>query len=373
MKRESFQHCRRLVVKVGTSSLTHPSGELHLEQMAKLVNELALAHREGREVLLVTSGAIGAGMGKLGLKGRPRTIPEKQACAAVGQSQLMQIYERFFASYGITVGQVLLTRDDLAHRRRFLNARNALRTLLEYRVIPIVNENDTVAVDEIRLGDNDTLSALVASLISAQLLVILSDVEGLYTGDPRQDPNVRLISEVEKLTPEIWALAGGPGSCLGSGGMSTKLEAARIASRSGCPMIIARASLPEVLPRLLAGEEIGTVFWPRERLRERRRWLLFGAQVKGRICVDAGAALALRQEGKSLLPSGIVAVEGDFEAGHVISIVDPEGKEIARGLVNYSAAEVARIMGHQTSEIESLLGCRLYDEVVHRDNLVLQE
>ncbi|ACX51358.1 glutamate 5-kinase [Ammonifex degensii KC4] len=373
MRREEFKHCRRLVVKVGTSSITLPSGELNLEQIAKLVDELAAVHREGKEVLLVSSGAIGAGMGRLGLRSRPRTIPEKQACAAVGQGLLMQIYERFFSSHGITVGQVLLTRDDFAHRRRFLNARNTLLTLLEYRVVPIINENDTVAVEEIRLGDNDTLSALVASLINAELLLILSDVDGLYTGDPRRDPQARLISEVKELTPEIWALAGGPGSQVGSGGMLTKLEAARIAGRSGCTLVIARASLPGVIRRVLAGEEIGTVFFPREKLREKRRWLLFGAQVKGKIYVDAGAAKALREGGKSLLPSGIVGVEGNFEAGHAVSIVDPEGKEIARGLVNYSAAEVEQIKGCKTCEIEAVLGSRLYDEVVHRDNLVLQE
>ncbi|MDI6631387.1 MAG: glutamate 5-kinase [Thermoanaerobacteraceae bacterium] len=371
MGRDSFGRFKRLVVKVGTSSLTHRTGEINLRQIEKLVRELAEVHNEGREVLLVSSGAIGAGMGRLGFKTRPRTIPEKQACAAVGQGLLLQMYEKGFAEYGIVVGQVLLTRGDLADRQRFLNARNTLLTLLRYRVLPVINENDTVAVDEIRFGDNDTLSALVANLVDAELLLILSDVEGLYTADPHKKPDAELIPEVTAITPELEALGGGAGSAMGSGGMVTKFQAAQIAGRGGAVMVLAAAAADNVIRRVLAGEEIGTVFWPTERLKGRKRWILFGATVKGKIYVDAGAARALREGGKSLLPSGIVRVEGHFEAGHSVSVIDPEGREIARGLVNYSAAEVEQIKGANTARIAKLIGAQPYAEVVHRDNLVL--
>lgn len=340
--------------------------------MEKLVREMADLHNEGRELLLVTSGAVGAGMGRLGWKTRPKTIPEKQACAAVGQGLLLQVYENFFSQYGITVGQVLLTRDDFADRRRFLNARNTLLTLLRLGILPIINENDTVAVDEIRFGDNDTLSALVTNLIDAEMLLILSDVDGLYTADPRKDPAARFIPEVEKITPELEAVAGGAGSATGSGGMVTKFQAAQIVGQAGAVMVIAAAAADNVLRRVLAGEEIGTVFWPAERhLKGRKRWILFGTTVQGKIYVDEGAARALCEEGRSLLPSGIVGVEGDFEAGHAVSIIAPGGQEIARGLVNYAAAEVDRMKGLKTREIAALMGQQPYDEVVHRDNLVL--
>ncbi|MGQ9513176.1 glutamate 5-kinase [Thermodesulfitimonas sp.] len=371
-RKREFGHVKRIVIKVGTSSLTHKTGKLNLGQMEKLVREMADLHNEGRELLLVTSGAVGAGMGRLGWKTRPKTIPEKQACAAVGQGLLLQVYENFFSQYGITVGQVLLTRDDFADRRRFLNARNTLLTLLRLGILPIINENDTVAVDEIRFGDNDTLSALVTNLIDAEMLLILSDVDGLYTADPRKDPAARFIPEVEKITPELEAVAGGAGSATGSGGMVTKFQAAQIVGHAGAVMIIAAAAADNVLRRVLAGEEIGTVFWPAERhLKGRKRWILFGTTVQGKIYVDEGAARALREEGRSLLPSGIVGIEGDFDAGHSVSIIAPGGQEIARGLVNYAAAEVDRMKGLKTREIAALIGPQPYDEVVHRDNLVL--
>jgi glutamate 5-kinase len=372
MRRSAFSRLKRIVVKVGTSSLTHKTGKLDPGRVKKLVGDLAVAHRQGKDVLLVTSGAISAGMGRLGYKTRPKTIPEKQACAAVGQGQLLQIYEKLFNSYGITVGQVLLTRDDFSDRRRFLNARNTLLTLLKYRVLPIINENDTVAVDEIRFGDNDTLSALVSNLVDAEMLLILSDVDGLYTADPHQDPEARLIPEVEQITPELERLAGGCGSVVGTGGMVTKFQAAQIVGRSGAAMVVAAAAAQNVVARLLAGEEIGTVFWPTERLGGRKRWILFGAAVQGRIFIDAGAASALVEGGKSLLPSGVLRVEGDFEAGHPVSIIDPEGHEVARGLANYSAAEVDLIKGAKSGRIAQLIGAQPYAEVVHRNNLVLQ-
>lgn len=368
-----FSRFKRIVVKVGTSSLTHKTGKLNLSQIAKLVQELADAHNEGREVLLVTSGAVGAGMGRLGFKTRPRTIPEKQACAAVGQGLLLQRYEKLFSEHKITVGQVLLTRDDFSDRRRFLNARNALLTLLKFRVFPVINENDTVAVDEIRFGDNDTLSALVGDLVEAEMLLILSDVDGLYTDDPRKDPGARLIPEVTEITPELEKLAGGCGSTVGTGGMVTKFQAAQIVGRSGAVMVVAAAAADDIVRRVLAGENVGTVFWPVERLEGRKRWILFGATTQGRIYVDAGAVRALVEGGKSLLPSGVVRVEGDFDAGHTVSVIDPEGREIARGLVNYSASEVDRIRGAKTSRIAQLIGAHPYDEVIHRNNLVLQQ
>jgi glutamate 5-kinase len=284
------------------------------------------------------------------------------------------MYEKFFAEYGITVGQVLLTREDFAIRRRFLNAQNTLRSLLSFGVVPIINENDTVAVDEIKLGDNDHLSALVAGLMNADLLVMLTDTDGLYTADPRRNPEARLIPWIGEITEDIEKVAGAAGSRLGTGGMITKLHAARIATHAGVTTVIARASLKDVLPRILAGEELGTVFRALPRRMERRKqWIAYGAPVAGRIVVDAGAARALREKGKSLLPSGVVAVEGSFETGQTVSIVDSEGREVGRGLVNYSAAEIERIKGCRTTAVTDILGYQpYYEEVVHRNNLVIE-
>lgn len=361
---------QRLVVKVGTSSITHAGGQLNLHQMRRLAGQLAELRKRGKEVLLVSSGAIGAGLGRLGLTRRPRTIPEYQALAAVGQGILMHVYEQIFSEYGIVVGQVLLTREDFADRRRFLNARHTLTSLLQFGAIPIINENDTVAVDEIKFGDNDNLAALVAGLVDAELLILLSDIDGLYTDDPRRCPEARLIREVEEITPEIEALAKGTGAALGTGGMVTKLQAAHVAGHCGVTVVIARAGEEDVILRIVAGEEVGTVFWPVTRLENRKRWIAYSTPVQGRIVVDEGAVRAL-QGGKSLLPSGVVAVEGTFEMGNTVSIVDPRGKEIARGIVNFSSGEVEKIKGCRTSEIAGILGHKDYDEVVHRNNLVL--
>ncbi|MHB8171711.1 MAG: glutamate 5-kinase [Thermincolia bacterium] len=363
---------KRIVVKVGSSTLTHGSGKLNLARMEGLVRQLADLHHQGKEVVLVTSGAVGAGMGKLGLKQLPRTMPEKQATAAVGQGILVHMYEKMFAEYGPVVAQVLLTREDMAERRRFLNARNAMLTLLDYRVIPIINENDTVAIEEMRFGDNDTLSAMVASLVDADLLILLSDIDGLYTGNPKEDKEVRLIPLVEEITPEIEKLAGGAGSNLGTGGMVTKLQAARIAMNSGVAMIIANGSTDGSIRDAAAGTNIGTLFLPKEnRLQSKKRWIAFNSTLLGRLHVDAGAAKAIVKNGKSLLPTGITGVEGDFETGNAVSIYGPEGVEIARGIVNYGADEINRIKGVKTKEIAPLLGHKDYDEVIHRDNLVL--
>lgn len=369
-KKRDLSEVKRLVVKVGSSSITHSTGRLNLFQLEKLVRQLSDLHNQGLEVVLVSSGAIGAGVGKLGLSRRPRNIPEKQAAAAVGQGILLHMYEKFFGEYGVTVGQVLLTREDFTDRKRFLNARNTLLALLQMGVVPVINENDTVAVDEIRLGDNDNLAALVAGLLDADLLILLSDIEGLFTGDPRTDKDARLIPEVTEITPEIEALAGGVGTNLGTGGMVTKLQAARIAMHSGMVTIIARAGEEDVLRRILSGEPLGTAFWPSVRLRNKKRWIAYGSAIRGKIFIDRGAARALLENGKSLLPSGVVKVEGDFGVGSTVSVMYGD-KEIARGIVNYSAREVDAIKGLQTSEIAGVLGYKDFDEVIHRNNLVL--
>jgi glutamate 5-kinase len=371
-KKRNFYSMNRVVVKVGSSSVSHTTGKPNLYQIETLVRQLADLHNQGREVILVTSGAIGTGAGKLGLAGRPKTIPQKQAAAAVGQGILMHVYEKIFAEYGVTVGQVLLTREDFSDRRRFLNACNALHAMLSLMVIPVINENDTVAVDEIKLGDNDTLSALVASLVDAGMLILLSDIEGLYTADPRKNTGAELIRDVTELTAEIEALAGGAGSKLGTGGMATKLSAAKIAMHSGVTTVIASSSEKDVVRRILAGEPVGTVFWPNaNKLENRKRWIAYSSCVHGKIFVDEGAARVLARQGKSLLPSGVIGVEGPFEMGNTVSIVASNGREIGRGIVNYSSYEVDQIKGAQTREIARILGYSDYDEVVHRNNLVL--
>lgn len=370
--KRNFSEFKRIVVKVGSSSVAHDTGKPNLFQMERLARQLADLYNRGKEVVLVTSGAIGMGAGKLGLAGRPKTIPEKQAAAAVGQGVLMHIYEKFFAEYGVTVGQVLLTRQDFSDRRRFLNARNALHSLLQFGVIPVINENDTVAVDEIKFGDNDTLSALVASLIDAEILILLSDIEGLFSADPRKHPDATLIRDVHEITPEVEGLAGGTGSRLGTGGMATKLQAARIAMHSGVVTVIAGAGEKDIIRRVVAGEETGTVFWPlANKLENKKRWIAYSSAVCGKIIVDDGAARALAKLGKSLLPSGVTGVEGSFEIGNTVSIVSRDGREIGRGVTNYTSDEIDRIKGAQTRDISRLLGHKDYDEVVHRNNLVL--
>lgn len=362
----------KIVIKVGSSTLTHATGKLNLGRMEALARELSDLANSGHRPLLVTSGAIAAGMGRLGMSTRPRRLPQRQAVAAVGQGLLMQIYEKFFSEYNQVVAQVLLTRDVASERPRYLNARHTLLTLTELGVIPIINENDTVATEELlrQFGENDTLAAMVANLVGASLLVLISDVDGLHTGDPRRDPDARRLPEVEELTPEIIAAAGGAGTSSGTGGMQSKIEAARIVTSSGCPMALI-GNEPGLLARLLAGEDVGTVFLPRTRtLLARAQWIAFGQVPAGEIMVDAGAAQALRYGGKSLLPSGVVGVRGEFVQGDLVKVLDREGREVARGLTNYDHKDTARIAGRRTSEIESILGYRSYDEIIHRDNLV---
>ncbi|MGB4681989.1 MAG: glutamate 5-kinase [Firmicutes bacterium] len=374
MIREDFrpETAQRIVVKVGTRLLTHQTGQLNLAYIERLVRELADLKNQGRQVILVSSGAIGAGMGRLGLKRRPETIPELQAAAAVGQGVLIQLYEKFFLEYGQVVAQVLLTRADFAARSRYLNASNTILTLLRWGVVPIINENDTVSVQEIKFGDNDRLSALVAGLCDADLLVILTTVEGLYEADPRLSERARLIREVKAITPELKRCAGGAGDELSTGGMVTKLQAAEIAVNSGAGMFIACGRDPGVLNRILRGENPGTYFYPRNRyLNRRKRWIAFGRNVQGSVTVDDGAKEALCKGGKSLLPVGVLSVEGSFERGALVSVLDRSGREIGRGLCNFSSEELSLIKKHPSSHITRLIGRESGDEVIHRDDLVI--
>lgn len=371
--KDILTNSKRIVVKVGTSTLTHQTGKLNLLQLEKLVRELADLANQGKQIILVTSGAVGAGVGRLGLSSRPRNLPEKQAAAAVGQGVLLHMYEKIFSEYGQVVAQILLTREDLADRKRYLNARNTFFALLRFGVLPIVNENDTVAVEEIRLGDNDTLSALVAGLVDADLLVLLTDIDGLYDSNPKLNPKAKLIPVIEEVTAEIEAMAGGAGSQFGTGGMGTKLMAAKVAMSSGIPMVIANGEYDKILHDILTADFKGTLFLPKEvRLHTKKRWIAFGSDLQGRIYVDAGAQKAIAENGKSLLPAGITKVEGDFEPGNVVGLWGPEGLEFARGIVNYCSDDIKKILGKNTQEIQSILGHKDYDEVIHRDNLVVK-
>ncbi len=370
--RDNLATAKRLVVKVGTSTLSHSTGKLNFFRIEKMVRELSDLANQGKEIILVTSGAVGAGMDRLGLKEKPKTIPEKQAVAAVGQGILMHTYEKLFAEYGQVVAQVLLTREDSVKRKRYANSRNALLTLLQMGVIPVINENDAVAIDELKIGDNDTLSAMVASIVDADVLIILSDIEGVYTDNPQKNPKARLIPEISDITPEIEALSGEPGSLRGTGGMYTKIQAGKIAVNSGVTMVIASGCRDGVVRDILNGVNAGTIFLSREnRLQIRKRWLAFGARIRGKVTIDKGCEQAILAGGSSLLAAGIKKVNGDFEHGSTISITTLEGREIARGLANYAVEEVQKIMGAHTNEIAAILGCKPYDEVVHRDNMVL--
>ena len=372
-----FDSVRRIVVKVGTSSITVQNSDgidLNRPGIDALVEDLAAVKRGGREVLLVTSGAIGAGLGRLHYRHRPRNMAVLQAAAATGQSRLMYAYERRFREHGQHVAQVLLTQGDIEDRERYKNASQTLQTLLRHDITPIINENDTVSVKEIRLGENDTLSALVTNLAQAQLLIILSDVEGLFTADPHRDNQARLISVVPRLTNEIWNLAGKAGSELGTGGMNTKLKAAKIVTGSGEMMIMASSSEPQVVQRVLAGEQIGTLFLPKgTRLSGRKRWIGYSLRPRGTLVVDSGAQEALIRYGRSLLATGIKSVSGEFAFGDALSCVNEEGREFARGLANYNYHRLRRIIGKRSSDIQLEPGQKYYDEVIHRDNLVILE
>lgn len=364
-------HVRRVVIKVGSGVVSGDAG-LDLERIEGLCQDIIALRKRGYEVVVVSSGAVAAGKGDLGIVGRPQTIPLKQAAAAIGQSRLMRTYKDAFRPHGVTVAQVLLTRDDLANRRRYLNARNTLMTLLEYGVVPIINENDTVVVDEIRFGDNDNLSAMVTNLVEAQLLVILSDVDGLYDSDPRQNPQARLITEVERITEEIEAMAGDEGGPLGTGGMATKIKAAKRATLFGAGTAIINGRTPHNLNYLFDGHELGTYFLPaRDPIAARKHWIAFTKKPRGKLLLDDGARTALIDGGKSLLPSGIRSIDGEFDRGDAVRLCTLDGREFAKGVTNYSSLELARIIGRKTSEIESILGYKYGDEIIHRDNLVV--
>jgi len=363
----------RLVIKFGTNLITGGTKELDKTRMADLVGQVAQLQRQGLEVILVSSGAIAAGRSRLGLDRDRRDIPFRQVMAAVGQNCLMQTYE-LFDSHGIVVAQALLTKQDLADRAGYLNARNTLLSLLYLRVLPIVNENDVVATDEIKeakFGDNDNLSAMVANLVDADLLILLSDVGGLYTADPNVDPEARLLTRVEKIDSRIEVMAKGPGSVRGTGGMATKVQAAKVATKSGAAVAIADGTLPNVLVRLVRRESIGTLFSPAAtKLESRKRWMVSRLASKGKIVVDDGAAEALRGRG-SLLPAGIRDVEKKFDRGDLVDIVDLQGNRIACGMVNYGSEEVRSIKGVHSEEIMPRLGFEYGAEVIHRNNLVL--
>jgi glutamate 5-kinase len=363
---------RRLVIKVGSSLVTNQGHGLDHAALANWAEQIAELKRREREVLLVSSGAIAEGMQRLGWKRRPRQLHHLQAAAALGQMGLVQAYESCFRTHNLHAAQILLTHEDLADRRRYLNARSTLRTLLELNTIPVINENDTVAIDEIKFGDNDTLAALVTNLVEADALVILTDQPGLFDRDPRRHPDAALVAEAKAGDPRLDEMAGGVGSHVGSGGMITKIRAAKRAARSGAHTIIASGREPNVLVRLTDGEQIGTQLIAQTMtLAARKQWLADHLQVRGRLTLDAGAVRALTQDGKSLLPIGVEDVSGEFERGEVVSCLDPSGREVARGLVNYNAIETRKILRTPSHEIEARLGYIDEPELIHRDNLVL--
>lgn len=365
-------HARRLVVKVGSSLVTNQGHGLDHDALARWAEQIAELKRRGRDLLLVSSGAVAEGMQRLGWHKRPIHLHDLQAAAAVGQMGLVQAYESCFRTHNLRAAQILLTHEDLADRKRYLNARSTLRTLLALNVIPVINENDTVATDEIKFGDNDTLGALVTNLVEADALVILTDQPGLFTRDPRRYPDAQLVTEGKADDPALEQMAGGAGSHLGSGGMITKVRAARRAARSGAHTVIASGHEPRVLLRLTDGEMIGTQLVAQTpTLAARKQWLADHLQVRGRLVLDAGAVRALLREGKSLLPIGVTDVAGEFERGEAVSCLDLDGREIARGLVNYNAIETRRILRAPTVEIEARLGYIDDPELIHRDNLVL--
>jgi glutamate 5-kinase len=363
----------RVVVKVGTSSLTGGTPRLDLPRITSLAQQMSGIMAGGCQVVLVSSGAIAAGRERLEFPELTKSIPVKQMLAAVGQPRLMNVYEQLFGIYGRQVAQILLTREDISERRRYLNARNTLEALLNQGVLPVINENDTIATEEIKIGDNDTLSALVANLIEADLLVLLTDQEGLFTSDPNRNKSAELIQEISSpdIPEEVWAAAGASRNDLGTGGMLTKLQAADIARRSGTRVVIASGGLPEVLPRLMAGEKLGTCFLPvTDTMESRKRFMLAGAVPRVSIRIDDGALKALRGGG-SLLPVGITQVQGTFDRGDIIKVKTNEGKDCAVGLANYASEDIQKIMGRRSNEIESLLGYAYGEEVIHHNNMTV--
>lgn len=369
--REKLKTARRWVVKIGSALLTANGRGLDQKAMAAWVEQMVQLQRQGIELILVSSGAVAEGMVRMGLSKRPDAVHELQACAAIGQMGLVEAYESHFREYGVKTAQILLTHDDLSDRTRYLNARNTLRTLLDWKVLAVINENDTVATDEIRFGDNDTLAALVANAVEADALIILTDQEGMFDRDPRNDPTAQLLPEVNAMDERLLSMAGG-GGLLGRGGMITKVRAARLASRSGCSTVIASGVGENVLVRLSEGQQIGTLLLPeQDRLAARKQWLAGHLQMAGTLELDDGAVNALRAHGRSLLPVGVRAVSGEFSRGEVVECVSQSGERIAVGLVNYSSEEARRIAGQASDHIESLLGYVNNDDLIHRDHMVV--
>ena len=365
-------HAKRLVIKVGSALVTNNGTGLDLNAINEWARQIAQLRQAGKEVLLVSSGAIACGMQRLGWTRRPKAVNELQACAAVGQMGLVQVYETAFVRHGLATAQVLLTHEDLADRKRYLNARTTLTTLLALGAVPIINENDTVITDEIKFGDNDTLGALVANLVDADCLIILTDQQGLYTADPRKDPAATLVSEGRAGDPALEAMAGGAGTGIGTGGMLTKIIAAKRAATSGAHTAIASGREKDVMLRLARGEAVGTLLVSDTvTLSARKQWLADHLQLSGQLVLDAGAIKALA-EGKSLLPVGVVDVLGEFERGAAVACLSPDGREIARGLSNYGSSDARRIARHSSAEIEALLGYADEPEIIHRDNLILR-
>jgi glutamate 5-kinase len=371
-KRRLLRRVRRVIVKIGSQVLSSPQG-IEETRLKGIVRDLAALHTQSKDVVVVSSGAVAAGMSRLGLKERPKTIPQKQALAAVGQIKLMALYERYFFRFDKSVAQVLLTHEDLANRIRYLNAKHTFQTLLASRIIPIVNENDTVAVEEMKFGDNDHLSSLVATLLEADLLVILSDVEGVFDRDPRVHTGARLIPLISDLKLSKGNFMGESRSFYGTGGIASKISAAEKAAAAGIPTLIANGMEPGMIHRVFdPREEVGTLVLPDEnRLASRKHWIAYNLKPSGEIVVDQGAYEAVVKRGKSLLPSGLREVKGTFGVGECVRCLDLQGREFARGLVNYSAQELNQIKGLHTSGIEKVLGYKAYDEIIHRDDLVL--
>jgi glutamate 5-kinase len=372
MNRDKLKNSRRWVVKVGSSLVTARGQGLDRVAIADWCAQIAALRHEGHQIVLVSSGAVAEGMARLGLAKRPATLHGLQAAAAVGQMGLVRAYETAFEEHGIRAAQILLTHEDVSDRGRYLNARGTLNTLLELGVVPVVNENDTVATDEIRFGDNDTLGALTVNLVEADLLVLLTDQEGLYDSDPRANPTAQLVSEADLSDARLAGMAGDSKGALGRGGMRTKLTAAHWAARSGAATVIAHGRNPEALLRIARGEVLGSLLKPAQTvMAARKRWIAGQLQVRGRLGLDAGAVKVLREQGRSLLPVGVTRAEGEFERGDLVLCLDGEGREVARGLVNYNAAEAQRILGAPSAEIAKRLGYPGEAELIHRDNLVI--
>lgn len=371
-KRSKLNEARRLVIKIGSASVTQDGRGLAGDAIHEWAEQMARLIEDGRQIVLVSSGAVAAGMSRLGWKQRPHELHNLQAAAAIGQMGLVQSYESTFKQHKLLTAQVLLSHDDLADRQRYLNARSTLITLLELKAVPIVNENDTVATEEIRFGDNDSLAAMVANLVEADLLIILTDQQGLYDSDPRANPGAKLVSEADCADPELEQMAGGSHGALGSGGMITKLQAARTAARSGADTIIMSSREKHGLLRALQGESLGTLlFTQQETWTARKQWLAGRLVPKGSVTLDDGAVKVLRESGKSLLPVGVTAVKGKFRRGDLVTCIDQKGREIARGLINYSSEETDKIKGCSTKELEKRLGYIDEPELMHRDNLVI--